>query len=190
MQTQEAPLRGACLSPDGQSIYWCSYRDSEKLSSIRVYNLKSKKEKEIWRGEGYVGGFVPSPDGQWLAMDIGRGRGYDAPVGHLAIMPVSGGEIRKLVRVGLDALAWTPDSKQLLFAKFTAESGWGTSRDELWVIPMSGGTPKSLKLTSRGLWNLTIHPDGQKIAYTSANSEAEIWVMENFLPDEKAQTKY
>ena len=97
-------------------------------------------------------------------------------------MPSNGGEIRELFRTSFSEFVWTPDSKHLLFAKFVAGSGWGNSREELWIVPASGGTPKSLSLKSRMMWLLTIHPDGKRIAYTSDNSKAEIWVMENFLP--------
>ena len=92
-----------------------------------------------------------------------------------------------MVRTKFEEIVWTPDSSRLLYAKFVSESGWGSSRDELWVVAVSGGTPKSLNLTSRAMWHLTIHPDGRQLAYTSTSGEpkAGIWVMENFLPDRK-----
>lgn len=179
MQTPEAPLHRACLGSDGKTIYY-SLRSSEKLTSIRAYNLQSKQEKEIWRGERNVGRIVPSPDGQWLALSIGQE--LEAPAPSLAIMSSNGGEIIELLRTSFSEFVWAPDSKHLLFAKFVAGSGWGNSREELWIVPASGGTPKSLSLKSRMMWLLTIHPDGKRIAYTSDNSKAELWVMENFLP--------
>jgi Tol biopolymer transport system component len=184
MQTPEAPLHRVCLGPDGKNIYFSSYQDSENISSIFAYEIQSRRKKEIWRGEGEVGRPVPSPDGQWLAMEIHQ-RG-ESGCRRLAIMPTTGGEIRELAESSTGGeYVWTPDSKQLLFAKFVAGSGWGSSRQELWIVPASGGAPKNLNLESRMMWLLTVHPDGDRIAYTSDTSRAEIWVMENFLPDEK-----
>jgi Tol biopolymer transport system component len=173
------------LGPDGKTIYSCTYRDSDNLTSIIAFDLQSGKKKEIWRGQEDVVSVNPSPDGQWLALSIGRG--YDAPSPCLAVIPTNGGEIRELVRTGPSAVAWTPDSKQILYAKTITENGWGSSREELWIVPVSGGSSTNLNLTSKGLWHLTIHPDGDRIAYTSDKSRAEIWVMENFLPGTKAQ---
>ncbi|MEE9502964.1 MAG: tetratricopeptide repeat protein [Candidatus Aminicenantaceae bacterium] len=189
MQTSEAPLHRVCLGPDGKNFYYSSYRDLENLSFIFAYEIKSRQKKEIWRGEGKVGHPLPSPDGQWLAMEIYQNGGSGS---RLAVMPATGGEIRELAESSsLGEYVWTPDSKQLLFAKFVAGSGWGTSRQELWVVSASGGAPKSLNLESRMMWLLTMHPDGDRIAYTSGSgtSKAEIWVMENFLSKEKSQKK-
>lgn len=187
MQTPEAPLHRVCLGPKGKNIYYSSYQDSENLSSVFAFEIQSRQKKEIWRGEGEVGRPVPSPDGQWLAMEFHQKGGAGS---RLAVMHATGGEIKELAESSsLGEYVWTPDSKQLLFAKFVAGSGWGTSRQELWIVPASGEAPKSLSLESRMMWLLTIHPDGQRIAYTSDKSKAEIWVMENFLSEEKAQTK-
>jgi Tol biopolymer transport system component len=185
VQTPEAPLHRACLGPDGKAIYYSSYQESENLASIVAYEIKTKRKKEIWRGEGKVGSPRPSPDGQWIAIEIHQGDGSGAK---LAVMPAAGGEIRELVvsNSGND-FVWTPDSKQILFAKFVPGSGYGSSRQELWTVPVDGGTPKSLNLESRLMWLLTIHPDGNQIAYNNYQSRAEIWVMENFLADQKTQ---
>jgi len=34
--------------------------------------------------------------------------------------------------------------------------------------------------------NLRVHPTGRRIAFSAIKYRAEIWVMENFLPDLKA----
>jgi len=180
MQTPEVHLHRCYLGHEGKNIYYRSYRVSENLSSIFAYEIYSKKKKEIWSGEGKVEGPVPSPDGKWLAMEIYQADGSSS---HLAVMPIKGGEIRELAESSSGGeFAWTPDSKQLLFAKFVAGNGWGSSRQELWVVPLNGGAPKSLNLESRMMWLLTMHPDGERIAYTSDKSKAEIWAMDNFLP--------
>ena len=126
MQTPEVQLHRCCLGPEGKNIYYNSYRDSENLSSIFAYEIQSRQKKEIWRGEGKIDGPVPSPDGQCLVMEIYQADGSGS---HLAVMSINGGEIRELAESSSGGeFAWTPDSKQLLFAKFVAGSGWGSSR--------------------------------------------------------------
>ena len=36
--------------------------------------------------------------------------------------------------------------------------------------------------------HLSLHPDGRRLAYAAGQSEAEVWVMENFLPEPKGET--
>ncbi len=183
MQTPEAPLQRVCLGPDGKTIHYSSYQASENTSSIFAYDIQEKRTKEIWRGEGKVGRPLASPDGQWLAVEIPGGDGSKKK---LVVMPATGGEMRELTESnsGNDFI-WTPDSKQILFGKYVPGSGWGSFRQELWVVPVDGGLSKSLNLKSRLMWLLTIHPDGDRIVYSNYNSSAEIWAMENFLPEDR-----
>jgi len=60
-------------------------------------------------------------------------------------------------------------------------------KDELLLIPVEGGRIQTVNLTARELNSLCIHPNGSLVAYSaqSANPPYEIWVMENFLPEEK-----
>ncbi|MBN2266191.1 MAG: PD40 domain-containing protein [Candidatus Aminicenantes bacterium] len=178
-QTPEAPLHRACLGPEGKTIVYSSYQESEDLSSIIAYEIHSKRKREIWRGKGKVGLPKSSPDGQWLALEIPQGNGSERK---LAVMPATGGEMRELAvsNSGGD-FVWAPDSQQILFAKLIPGSGYGNSRQGLWVVRLDGGPPRSLNLESRLMWLLTIHPEGDQIAYSTHKSGAEIWVMENFL---------
>jgi Tol biopolymer transport system component len=181
MQTPETPLHRASLGPDGRTIYYSSYQDAGNISAIIAYDIRSRRTREIWRGEGKVSRPIPSPDGQWLAVEVPQSNGSGTK---LAIMPATGGEMRELVvsNSGGD-FTWAPDSKQILYAKVVLAHSDPSSWQELWTVPVDGGPPKNLNLQSRLMWLLTIHPDGDRIAYSTHNSREEIWVMENFLPE-------
>jgi Tol biopolymer transport system component len=182
-QTSEAGLNRARLGPDGKVVFFTSCQESADITSIAAFDLSSRQKNEILSRKGKISCPSPSPDGSWLAFEIERedGSGRD-----LAVMPVKGGETRTLaVSNSMGDFAWTPDSKQILFAKFVPGSGYGSSRQELWSVPVRGGAPKNLGLESRLMWLLTVHPDGIRIAYSDHQSKAEIWVMENFLPVKK-----
>ena len=98
----------------------------------------------------------------------------------LKVMPAAGGEARELLRLRVPetfrwcgAVAWTPDGRYILFAKHKP--------DELWRVPAEGGKPQKL-LAMEGLCHISVHPDGQRVAFTGGRPTSEIWVMENFLP--------
>ena len=52
---------------------------------------------------------------------------------------------------------------------------------ELWRIPAEGGQPEKLGL--EGALSVRVHPDGRQIAFVRSERRAEIWKMENFLPE-------
>jgi len=56
---------------------------------------------------------------------------------------------------------------------------------ELWRIPAEGGEAQNLGLSMDRLVITSINPDGKHIAYMSGSYSGEVWVMENFLPEEK-----
>ena len=53
-------------------------------------------------------------------------------------------------------------------------------------MPASGGQARKLDLGLDKLRQLRIHPDGHRIAFQAGEFSAELWVMENFLPVERA----
>ncbi len=74
-----------------------------------------------------------------------------------------------------------PDGRHLLFSKGPR------GNMELWRIPVDGGEPEKLGLAMArlGLFGLSVHPDGQRIAFSAGAAgppTSEVWVMENFLP--------
>jgi hypothetical protein len=54
-------------------------------------------------------------------------------------------------------------------------------------MPNEGGQPVRFPLVARGMEILRIHPDGKRIAFNTFAFDRETWVMENFLPADKAK---
>ena len=168
-------------SPDGSAFFYkLLYRP------IILRELKTGQEKEVYPDPGAVN-FALSPDGQWLALTI-----YDLVKGwvFLKVMPSAGGELRELMKLQLpeyiSAMDWMPDGQGLLFTKGRRDHS--DQPQELWRISLEGGEPQKLELTTDVVsWgNLRVHPTGRRIAFSAIKYRAEIWVMENFLPDLKA----
>jgi len=73
------------------------------------------------------------------------------------------------------AMAWAPDSQ-------------GIAQDsELWKVSVEGGEPQKLWKMAGSLKWLSVHPDGQRLAFTSQTWHGEIWLMKNFLPEIKTK---
>ena len=61
---------------------------------------------------------------------------------------------------------------------------------DLWRIPIEGSEFQKLGLEVNGIQSSSIHHDGRHIAFFSHDSTvklADVWVMEKFLPEVKAE---
>ncbi len=72
-------------------------------------------------------------------------------------------------------ITWTPDGEYLLFSERVKEGA------DLWRISPDGGEPEKLLHSDKRYSGLSIHPDGQQIAFSTIDHNEEIWLMENFL---------
>jgi len=170
-------------SPSGKTIYY-GLRDKEWNSfQIISRNLDSGKEKMIYQSDDIFNLSI-SPDGQWLALCF---RGGESA--RLNIISTAGGESRELcrfdegIRLGdLQSSTWTADGKYILFEM--RDSKIDNAKHELCRIPADGGELEKSELKmENGFINLSAHPNGRHIAFSSyEQTNAEIWVMENFLP--------
>jgi Tol biopolymer transport system component len=168
------------LSPDRSAIFYKLLR-----RPIILRELKTGQEREIYQDAGAVN-FSLSRDGKRLALAI-----YDLVKGgvSLKVMPSAGGELRELMRLQLpeyiSAMDWMPDGQGLLFTKGRRDHL--DQPQELWRISSEGGEPQRLELaTDLVEWGkLRVHPTGQRIAFSAIKYRAEIWMMENFLPNLK-----
>ena len=182
LQKPGTQTRSAAVGPDGSTLYYCSNNWRKKLYQVLAKDLKTGREKEIWRGtkESGASNLAISPDGHQLALRLWLSPEDEDPPTSLNALPLSGGELKELVRFEgppfVGDLVWTPDSKQILFIKKYPR------RSEIWLIPASGGQPKNLNFELQEIDHIRIHPGGQRIAFSGYEYNADIWMMENFLP--------
>ena len=103
-------------------------------------------------------------------------------------MPADSGELREIVRLEGDeciySVDWMPDGRSILYVKNKVDQH---KQRELWQISAEGGSPRNLGLAMDNMTYLSVHPDGWQIAFSAYKRQTEIWVMENFLPDELSQ---
>jgi len=183
-------------SRDGKDIFYARNDRNAKIYQILVRDLETGIEKVLYHApEKETFHFRISPDGNWLALNIVNSNWLimkDKSKRVLKIIPAAGGEPRELYRfeerILLESLliTWTADGKYILFAR----KGSSDQRWELCRISADGGEPEKLGLEMRRLFLMSVHPDGQHIAFkSSAGRPAEVWVMENFLPTGVSKAK-
>lgn len=180
-------LEWPVLSPDGRVLFnrWAA-------RSIVAHDITTGEEKAIYPdlpGGGRVSHLAVSPDGKRLAFVM-----WDRQTRKnlLKIMPSLGGEAVDLVELpdsasisaGQAAVqpAWTPDAAHIVYAVGTAGP---KPKLDFWLISVQGGPPTHLGLSLEGLlpYGLSVHPGGQRIAFTAGTPRrSELWVLENFLP--------
>jgi Tol biopolymer transport system component len=175
-------------SPDGKSIYYGGRDDENEMYQIISRELETGNEKVLYQAKDHLH-LSLSEDGQYLAI-ISR---YPEPF--LSVVPTAGGKMHELFRFGKDDLfslggsgscTWSIDGQYILFALWDANA-----EDPVWElcrIKSGGGEIEKLglKLEYGGFINLSVHPDGQHISFSSKSQHIPpaLWVMENFLPAE------
>ena len=175
-------------SKDGRAVFYVQNTKSKKLSQLLIRDLESGNEKELYRAPTWAERFhiSRSPDGRWLALM--NYRGQEEKTRTLRIISADGKERRDLTTFedtynGPAWTTWTPDGKYVLFPKHDPKE---EGKSQLWRIPVQGGDSEKLDIEMFGFNNLTIHPDGTRIAFSSRGpslKQPELWVMENFLPN-------
>jgi|SRR5688572_13798987 len=102
----------------------------------------------------------------------------------LRIAPFGGNEPRLLYRTlpgrflaKSGAFAWTRDEEAVIATMGTYANPSG----ELWWFPVRAGTPRRI-LSTGGLKDLRMHPDGVRFSFTADGFRQSIWAVRNALP--------
>lgn len=181
-------IKQPAWSLDGKAVFYPYTQWTKKISRVLMRDLETGQEKELYRkiAPPDIGSVTLSPDGKYLAFltaEMVDKKLTDV----LRVIPAAGGKPCDLIKVPLPETigpyAWTPTGREILFAK-GLDYRKQDKKCELWMIPAEGGEARNLGLTIDRIFNLSIHPDGKRIAFTSGTPSAEVWVMENFLPED------
>ena len=130
--------------------------------------------------------FELSPAGDILALMYGE---EDAK--GLLLVPVDGSAPTRLTRWQREnrwggLVGWSPDGEGLIFIHSSYEPNW---QSVLKYLPVEGGVARTLDLDLEGKANFRLHPEGDRIAFTSGFTKNEIWRLENFLPGNAQQRR-
>jgi len=79
---------------------------------------------------------------------------------------------------------WTADWPTLLIVRWSRRPSALASEprnETLWRVPITGGAPVSTGLMMESLRDVSIHPDGRRVAFNAGMKRVEHWAMENLL---------
>jgi Tol biopolymer transport system component len=179
--TEGSGFHSPRCSPDGKYVYYEEDTSWEhKEFRIMKVHTDTGQKREIYRSAEQIIRLDISPDGKLLAF-------LEAADSTLKVMNSEGEQpnvVFKFEDGWSTSVAWSPDGKHLFFSKIP-EGENKTGRIELWRIAYEGDDPIKLPLVAEGMENLRIHPDGKKISFNTFQVNSEVWVMENFLPQDK-----
>jgi Tol biopolymer transport system component len=187
-------------SHDGRSVYFTRNDWTGQKSEIILRSLETGKENRITALAEQNRFFtlpLLSPDGRSLAVLV---LDQDQKSNILAVMPAEGGKPRELLELkgnenipGLRGLAWGPDSRTILFVKFIKAGGQESpnrGRNELWLLATETGEQRKLGDLLKGPGvEISLHPNGRNLVFSTGVYKSEVWVMENFLPADNTQGK-
>ena len=71
---------------------------------------------------------------------------------------------------------WMPDGEHLMYV-------YGGDQGQLWKVHVETGRWQQLGPPIQNLIDASIHPNGKQIAFSVEETGAELWVMEEVLPD-------
>jgi Tol biopolymer transport system component len=157
-------------APGGKSLFFLRRNGGRRI--VRL-DRETGEEEVLFQTPAGTFNLTLSPDGKQLAFYSGD---------TMMVLPVSGGEPRKLLREkDINTLAWSSDGHYLFFGK---RQDAKSNAVEVWRIPAAGGDPQKLELSMSNLMHMRFHPDGRRIAFTASiqPEKRELWVMKNFLP--------
>jgi dipeptidyl aminopeptidase/acylaminoacyl peptidase len=126
-----------------------------------------------------------SPDGRTIAFLSARPAGDpggDAPRNQVWLLPLGGGEPRRLTDLvnGVTSLQWSPDSRKIAFVSDRTGKAFDASRNtDVWVVDANGGPLTKISDHNEADTSPRWSPDGRTIAFLSAvpeRSHPKIWL--------------
>lgn len=168
-----SPLSRIEWSLDGKSIYYLFFKDR-----LVKHNLKTGEDKILCTDSNFNYGLLDrSPDGKSLLFAI---YGPEEKKSYLYSIPVEGGNIKELCTTQeadvFTAASWSPDSKDIYFT----ERSDATS---IWKISAQGGNPKKVWQSENRLEFISIHPDGNQMAFSVRERTTEIRVIKGLIKE-------
>ena len=177
------PQRDSTVSPDGRSVLW--KRPTGRLAHLDVGSGQVREWADAVEWIDRMHFMAPHTSG--VAYVAGR-KGVNGESRSLMYWG-GAGDPRELLRVsGSDQFmlaGWLPDDLTLLVVRFALRPGTTPDQEPrnetLWRVPITGEPPVSTGLTMEGLRDVSIHPDGRRVAFNAGWKRGEPWVMENVL---------
>jgi Tol biopolymer transport system component len=167
-------FQGLSWSPDGKFLTFAGKPSPDEGWSIYRFSLETQQETRLTFPPPHtVGDHIPafSPDGYRIAF-----RRISSPhVTEIYVVASEGGEPNRITfdRAFIQGLAWTPDSKSIVFA------GHRLGTTGLWrVQAIAGGVVEGIPIAGPMVGSPAISLERNRLAYTQGFLHKEIWRIE------------
>jgi Tol biopolymer transport system component len=174
-------LADATWSPKGDKLYYTYPYNYKEPTRVIQYDLETGEERELYREESWPTCTALSPDGKWLTLQTVD---MEKEVKVLSILPTDGSPIKKIVSLEegktIVEMDWMPDGENILYIMGLY---YNRKQRELWQVSIVDKNPKKIG-EFEGMSCLSVHSNGRQIAFSAVKRQTEVWVMENFLPED------
>ena len=125
------------------------------FAALAAQEAPTARDVELTLTEGTSMSAAASPDRRWIAIDL---------VGGLWLLPMRGGEARRLTPETLEARqpTWSPDSESIAFQGYGADGLW-----HIYVVARGGGDAKPLTKGEFDDREPAWSHDGSRVAFSS-----------------------
>ena len=168
-----------CWSRDGREVFYGRNDISSKSTQLVARDLNSGEDRILVPGP--AGTVTASPDGQRIAYWTSIESTEDHVLNVISLKDGQCREIHRLKREDYGGLAWSADGQRIYFVR----RNFKEENYEIWQILADGGELQSLGLPASVVTQISVSPDGKRMAYSINELKSEMWVMENFLPKAK-----
>jgi Tol biopolymer transport system component len=164
------------------------------LGGVRRFDVDTGQEDSVWvppAGQT-VNALSVSPDGQSMAVQT-RHEG-DPRLSRTFIVELPEARSARQVSVVDPTLrshleGWTADGLALLVTRWPSSSTSRNRRLQLWTVPVDGAAPRGLPLSAAQLGELSVHPDGRRIAFMMGAPTIQFWVATGLIASDRALTR-
>ena len=171
----EAPCAGLTWTPNGESLVISERSERRRTSPLIMLSRETGARRIITTTPAEnVADIDPiySPDGQWLAFIR-----VSDPDSAIYLLPTNGGPLRRLVgQDWIEHLAWTPDSREIVFSA-------GCKYSHLWRVALRGGAPVAITPEDQSARMPAIARDPARLAYVLAAQRVNLWSIDLAGPD-------
>jgi serine/threonine protein kinase len=171
-------------------ISWANSRSivySTPEGKVRILDPETEEVRDwdlpfSWPSSLYPQRVICSPDGKKIA----------AGVFSTLLSKSKKGEISRSTDQGIWVVSLDSHGARLVTKETFALLGWSSDGssvlagigDQIVAIPTSGGDPRPL-FTLLNASQIRVSPDGKKFVYTVSETTSDIWLMENFDPNQR-----
>ncbi len=135
-------------SPDGQRIVFPGWPEGTQKQKLMIMDATGENLKVVFDPARYGFNFTwnvdhPqfSPDGAKIVFQMGPAEQRD---GQIWIVNTDGSHPRQLTSDGGLEPSWSPDSRQIVYVKFSTRHAEQTGNGKLWIMDAEGGNKRQL----------------------------------------------